>query len=271
MTGYCYHQFTEAEAITLPAGSIAANRAYGAFDFFGVRHRQAFYLHRHLERFFTTMSLMRLKIKYSPEQLQALVHEIIQRCQEDDFYIKLFAYPIDTFSGSEIPAELFIIPLVLPIDTRFNYNTGIMLISKEYQRFLPEAKSTNYLPLVYWQHEIDLAGAADVLYYNAGIVSETSRGNVFLVKNGKVFTPARNMLKGITRSIILDLLQEKGEPCIERDIAFDELFTADEVFLSGTTKKVLPVTCIDHRIIHKGQIGPTSQWLMSEFESLLGS
>ncbi len=269
MTGYCYHQFTETESITLPAGSIAANRGYGAFDFFGVKQGKAFYLDRHLQRFFNTMRLMRLKIEYSPGQIQALVQEIIHLNGKGDFFVKLFAYPMENISGSEIPAEFFIIPLVLPVDMRFNYRAGISLISKEYQRFLPEAKSTNYLPLIYWQHEIDLAGAADVLYHADGTIRESSRGNVFVVKNGQVFTPARNMLKGITRSIILDLLHKKGDACIEREITLEELFAADEVFLSGTTKKVLPVTCIDNRTINNGLVGPVSTSLMHEFEKLL--
>jgi branched-chain amino acid aminotransferase len=268
MIGFKRSKYCPVDEICIPGDCIGANRGYGAFDFFGVINKKPFYLDRHLDRFFNTMSLMRLKIPYSRDQLQSIIEKVVIQSELNNFYIKLFAYPMDNFLGIEIQAELFVIPVIVHIESTYNYQNGEKIITKEYQRFLPEAKSTNYLPLVYWQNEIEVAGAIDVLYHSEACVRETSRGNVFVVKAGKVFTPHEKILKGISRSVIIDILRSDNIPFAEQAISLEDLYSADEVFLSSTNKKVLPISQIDNISIGRNNIEPISIFLLKAFEKL---
>lgn len=268
MIGYSKGKYITTSNITIAADSIAANRGYGAFDFLCVINGKPFYLDRHIDRFFNTMDLMRLSIEQSPEQLYQIIYKLIEQTNLDNFFIKLFAYPVEGFLGDQIKCELHAIPVVIPSDASYDYENGIKLITKEYQRFLPEAKSTNYLPLVYWQNEISAANAVDVLYYSNGSVRETSRGNVFVVKGGQVITPNEKILKGISRSVVIDILKEKRIPFIEQTISIKDLYSADEVFLSSTTKKILPVVQLEEKKIGDGTVGLLSKRLMFLFEEI---
>jgi branched-subunit amino acid aminotransferase/4-amino-4-deoxychorismate lyase len=265
MIGYSIDKFVDVNLIHIAADSVAVNRGYGAFDFFGIINGKPFFLDRHLDRFFNTMKLLRLRIPHSKQEMEQLILSLVKKNGLDEFHMKLFAYPKADYSGEFINCELYIIPVIIPDNTAYDYVNGVTLITKEYQRFLPEAKSTNYLPLVYLQHEISQAGAVDVLYYSDNYIRETARGNVFMVKSGKIFTPGEKMLKGITRSVVIDILQEHKIPFAETNIRLHELLEADEVFLASTTKKILPVNQINEKRISDRKVGPVSDFLIQHF------
>lgn len=267
MIGFAHNKYTNNKDIKLAADSIAVNRGYGAFDFFGVVNGKPFYFDRHIKRFFNTMQLMRLDIGFTENEVEQIIHKIIEKNHETNFYIKLFAYPLELISKSEVRTEFFAIPYNQHI-LKYNNEDGVKLISREYQRFLPEAKSTNYLSSLYWQKDIIEAGAVDVLYHSDKLVRETSRGNVFMVKNNEVYTPSEKILKGITRSIAVDILKEQEFNIREEHITMDELYNADEVFLTSSLKLILPVISIDGHKISKGKPGPVSKMIFNKFIQL---
>jgi branched-subunit amino acid aminotransferase/4-amino-4-deoxychorismate lyase len=86
------------------------------------------------------------------------------------------------------------------------YRTGAKLTTRLFQRFLPEAKSTNYLAGQYWNDRQTDPAMADVLFHDGTAIRETSRGNVFMVKTGRVITPGQEVLFGVSRSIVLDIM-----------------------------------------------------------------
>jgi branched-chain amino acid aminotransferase len=103
-----------------------------------------------------------------------------------------------------------------------------------------------------------------VIYHHNGFISESSRSNIFVIKNGKIATPDQNILHGITRKRVLEL-----DPTIEiRPISFEELLDADELFMTATTKKILPVTMIDDKKIGLGIPGSRTIQLMSAFAAM---
>lgn len=99
--------------------------------------------------------------------------------------------------------------------------------------------------------EANLAGADDALMLDLqGFIAETNATNVFMVKNGKLFTPsADSCVQGITRSFVIMLARNLGIECIEKNISLTEIYNADEVFVSGTMGELTPVSAIDGRII----------------------
>jgi branched-chain amino acid aminotransferase len=266
--GFKNGEFTSISSITIPVNTIGVNRGYGVFDFFGVINHKPFYLERHLDRFFNSINTLRLTIEFSRDEVERIIKTVIQKNDAADFYIKLFALPLKSEGSLSLESGLYIIPVNADPINNDVYTTGGSIVTKEYQRFLPEVKTTNYLPVVYWYSEIASKNALDVLYYNQDVVRETSRGNVFMVKDEIFYTPATDILKGITRSVLIDLLNEQGMPVQEIDFTLDELKQADEIFLTSTTKKILPIVRIDDALIADGRVGKQTTELMQKFKYL---
>ncbi len=259
--------FEHISKIRVPVDSLIANRAYGAYEFLRINHSIPFYLDRHLERFFKTLDILRLSVQFQRVEIEQIIHGIIQKNGISDFYIKLFAVP-ESSNKAVNPSELFIIPCQFPDYPGEMYQNGANLILKEYSRFLPEAKTTNYVASVYWQHEMDEKQAIDVLYFAGDEVFETSRGNLFLVKGNEIYTPDKNILKGITRSIVMDLASEEN-PVKELAISVRNLFWADEIFITSTTKKIMPIVKIKNATIGDSLVGPVSKKILSLYNNKL--
>ncbi len=99
-----------------------------------------------------------------------------------------------------------------------------------------------------------------------GLVSEASGENIFLVKDGELHTPPLpTVLAGITRASLIEVARDKGITVHERSIARDELYLADELFLTGTAAEVTPIREVDHRQIGAGTRGPVAEALQSAF------
>jgi branched-chain amino acid aminotransferase len=267
MTGFQNGTFRELSEITVPITSISINRGYGAFEFFEVINHKPFYGARHFARFRHSMHCLKLKTSFD-DQLSQIVGELIDRTPFPDFCIKMFALPHDSFHDGCYDASLYIFPVFMPDYDQSLYENGAHLLLKNYLRFMPEAKSTNYLAGQFWSDEITDRQIVDVLFQSEGIVSETSRGNIFSVRNGTVTTPGQHILKGITRSIVIEILASLGIPFEETTIRTDELLSADELFLSSTTKLILPVTQIDNTPIGNGKPGEITQKIMAEFQKI---
>lgn len=264
MIGFDNGNYVPISQITIPADSLSVNRGYGAYEFLGVHNGIPFYLDRHLQRFANSLKILRLYSNYS-ESLKEIVAELIRLNINPDFYLKFFVLPLNSNNPERMEGGMYIFPAVFPSFNALEFETGMALISREYQRFLPEAKSTAYLAGQYWQHEINQAKALDVLFHSHSLITETSRGNVFMVKNGRIITPKNDILKGITRSVVIDLMQQKGLDFVEQDISFTELLEADEVFVTSTTKEVMPIIRIDNKQIGDGKPASTTKWVMQEF------
>jgi len=265
--GFNNGSYQPVSKIGIPVTSISVNRGYGAFEFFEILRGKAFYGDRHLARFRHTMEVLRLQTDFD-EQLATIVQEVIDRNSLQNAYMKLFAFPHETDFEGVRKASLYVFPTQMPQFDPKLYEEGARLVTKEFQRFLPEAKSTDYLAGQYWLDEQTDPRVVDVLFHNGRTVQETSRGNVFVVKDGAAITPGVNVLKGVTRSLTLELLAKNGILHTEAPVSLDLLYGADEVFLSSTTKLILPVTQIDDRTIGSGKPGSVTRTLMAAFEQL---
>ena len=267
--GFSKGNYCDASQITVLADSIGLNRGYAAFDFMKVMNRKPFYTERHLDRFFRTMSILRIEIPYSRSELHAIIETIAEKNTASGYGLKFFAVPPEMGDTDIFPSDLYIVPVDLPVYPSEMFEKGSALISKEYARFLPEAKSTNYLPTIFWENELKKYGALEILYCFNKQVLETSKSNIFIVRNNHVFTSAGNVLKGVTRSIVIDILREKQISFTEKEISTEELFSADEVFLTSTTKGVAPIVKIDGQQIGDGNVGPVSKVLIEAYQALI--
>jgi branched-chain amino acid aminotransferase len=125
------------------------------------------------------------------------------------------------------------------------YENGVKLIKVEHVRDLPEIKSLNYIvpitTLPRWKAE----NAYDVLYHKNGEISESSRSNFFIVKGENIFTPNKDILRGITRNKVIECAKSLGFQVEESVVNLAMLESADEAFITSSTKGLLAVTQVD--------------------------
>jgi branched-chain amino acid aminotransferase group I len=154
-------------------------------------------------------------------------------------------------------------------------DAGLRLVSSAIRRNSPatldsKIHHTNLLNNILAKIEADLAGVDDAVMLDlSGFVAETNATNLFAVRRGGLFTPTPDAcLPGITRGIVLRLAREAGYDVGERNVSLTELYTADEVFTSGTMGELAPVLEIDGRTIGEGGAGPVTRDLQARFAAL---
>nr|WP_294902889.1 aminotransferase class IV [uncultured Lacibacter sp.] len=261
--------WVEAEKASLHVSDLSVQRGYAVFDFFRTVNGQPLFLDDHLARLQHSSSTLRLAIPYSTEQLKNIVAELLQRNQLQTSGIRITVtggYAADTYSIST--PNVIITQSALTMDESLDENKGIHLITEEYVRELPTVKSINYLMGVYLQQKVKDAGAGDVLYVKDGFISELPRSNVFIVsQNNKLLTPDHNVLFGITRKHILELAKT-FLTVNEQPVSLQDVLLAKEVFVSSTTKRLLPVFSVDGKTIGNGKPGTVTKQLSGLFLSL---
>jgi branched-chain amino acid aminotransferase len=155
------------------------------------------------------------------------------------------------------------------------YEVGLTAVSVAVRRNSPDAlppnvKSLNYLNNIMAKIEANIKGGNEAIILDSqGRISEGSGDNIFVIKDRKIYTPYTiNNLKGITREAVMELARVRGHEVLERDLGLFDLYTGDEIFVTGTAAEVAPVTKIDGRIIGDGKPGPITRDLMAAFKEL---
>ncbi len=142
------------------------------------------------------------------------------------------------------------------------------MIPYAYVRDLPEIKVTNYLHMILMAGALREAGAQDLLYHDhSGQVSELTRSNLFLFKKDTLITPARNILHGITRKVVMELAAPYF-PVEVREVTLNEVQEADEVFTTGSNKRVTQIRHLGDREIGTG-FYPHSDFIRERFDDYI--
>jgi D-alanine transaminase/branched-chain amino acid aminotransferase len=250
LTCYCNGKFGPLETTGLPVSDLIIQRGYGIFDFLRVDGQRPLFLEDHLDRFYNSAKIMLLVIKETKEEVVAIVHQLIQKNQLDYSGIRLIISGGDSEDGYKInQPRLIILQQPLPVPPRIFPLQGIKLVTHGFQRQLATVKTTDYLMAIYLQPWMKAQGGDDILYFSDDLVRECPRSNFFMVKNGVLVTPVNNMLLGITRKNIISLAADKNFKIEQRDITVAELNTAEEAFISSSTKRVTPVKQIDNYVL----------------------
>jgi D-alanine transaminase/branched-chain amino acid aminotransferase len=126
-------------------------------------------------------------------------------------------------------------------------------------------KHTNYKNAIRLNEQKLKQKAHEILYCSNGKVLETTRNNFFMFQGNTLITPKENVLFGITRRVVIDLAKREF-PIEERDVCLSEIVQANEAFLTGTNKKILPVVRIDEQAIGNGKPGRNTRLLMQAFD-----
>lgn len=245
---------------------LALLRGYGVFDFFRVVEGEPLFVADYLRRFANSARLLGLELPVSLADLEGQVRRVIEANALENAGMHLLltgGYSSDGLTPG-LPNLVVQPRAVKPLAPEV-FTEGAALIAHAYARDLPEAKTIHYVTAIRLLPEQRAAGAVDVLYHQGGLVSETARSNVFIVENGRLRTPGRGVLPGVTRKQVLELAQDLCE-VREDDVALAELLEADEVFITSSLKGVMPVVRLGGDAVGGGRPGPITRALMVAFE-----
>ncbi|WP_194776520.1 aminotransferase class IV [Pararhodonellum marinum] len=267
MKPYCFSidSIIPSSSASIHPLDIGLIRGYAIFDFFRSVNFQPLFLDDYLDRFIRSAEKTRLPLKYSREKLKDIILVLIQKNQLEFGGIRMVlsgGISMDYFSPSTGNLYIFCEELNMPVAKK--YELGVKLRSLEYLRPIADVKTTNYTLAVMASADWKSEEIEDVMYHHEGVISECSRSNLFMVKNGVISTPKKNILYGITRKYVIEL----AEGVEERDIALKEIMEADEVFLTSSTKRILPIKQIDDQLIGMGNPGPVTRQMMVRLKEL---
>lgn len=256
---------------------------YGDGIFEGIRiyNGNIFKCKEHLDRLYDSAHSIQLQIPLFREEMLEVMAETIRRNDMRSGYIRLVVSRGPGNLGLDPlrcpKASVIIIVEKLAIYAEEAYRTGLKTISVSQRRNIPDAlnpkiKSLNYLNNILVKIQSNYADAGEAIMLNAqGYVTEGSADNIFIVKNGTVFTPPCYLgaLEGITRNAIIDICREVGYPLKEQPFTLHDVYVADEVFFTGTAAEVIAVNEVDGRMIGTGAAGLITLRLLDEFRKIV--
>lgn len=240
----------------LHVSDLAIHRGFGVFDFFKIENDTPYFLDDYMDRFYNSAETLRLTVPFQRQELKEVMYELIRQNRIPLSGMKLILTGGYSPDGYQPSTPNFIITqhqLALPPLSLLD--TGVKIITHEYVREIPSAKTINYTMGISLIEQINASNAYDVLYVKDGVVSEFPRSNFFIVdENDTIATPERNVLKGVTRKNILNIASRyyKVE---ERDISLQEVFRAKEAFITSTTKRLIPIIDVNGNRIGRGVPG----------------
>jgi branched-chain amino acid aminotransferase len=249
----------------------------GVFEGIRVYGGKIFEIDAHLKRLWESAKVIRLEIPMTYDEMKDALYQTIQANHLEDGYIR----QIVTRGVGDLGLNPFlckrstviIIAGKIQLYKEELYEKGLKVVSVSTMRnhpltVPPQVKSLNYLNNILAKIEAIDAGAGEaIMYNNEGYVAEASGDNVFVVKNGTIYTPPTQAgsLDGITRQVVMKLAQKENIPVIEKNLTRFDLYVADEMFLTGTAAEVIGVVDIDGRVIGDGLPGAITKQLRKKF------
>mgnify|MGYP001417912691 CR=1 FL=1 len=264
---YVDGKFLPADEAVIPVTDLSVLRGFGVFDFLRTYGGKPFHLEDHVKRLERSADLLGIPLPTPCKAVEDLVLETLKRNNYEESNIRIVltgGISADGFTPDGKPRLLIMVTPLTKMPESW-YEKGVKIVTIPYSRFMPGAKSINYVHAIYAMRNARKDGAMEALYVTSdGYATECTTSNIFACMNGKLVTPGNTILPGITRQVVLNMEELSGEIEI-RDIKLDTLLDADEVFITSSNKEVVPVVDIDGRIIGKGQPGGETRRAMKLF------
>jgi branched-chain amino acid aminotransferase len=253
-------------------------RAYRTYD----GRTAIFRLREHVRRFFDSAKIYKLEIPFSEDEIVEAIRELVRRSGFDECYIRPIAFINTRKLGVKPPSRRASVAIGLIRWGKYlgkAYYEGARVTVSPWRRIPPNSLPLNakamgqYLNSYLASLDAEIKGFDEALLLDTrGFVSEGPGENIFMVKNGSVYTPPlyASVLPGVTRETVSRVLKEELEIEIqERDIALGELLTADEAFFTGTAAEITPIVEIDGVKIGSGKPGPITRKLQTLYDDIV--
>jgi len=255
---------------------------YGDGVFEGIRSYNClvFKLREHIDRLYASAQGISLKIPMEKSQMEKAIIGTLKANKLKDAYIRAVVTRGEGDLGLD-PRNcrrptVFIITDRIALYPAELYHKGLKIVTVPTRRNIPEAlnpqiKSLNYLNNILGKIEAINAGVQEaVMLDQSGFVTECTGDNIFMIKDKVLVTPpvSVGVLNGITRGAVLQLAAKAGLKACERMVTRFELYTSDEVFLTGTAAELIPVVMMDGRQIGTGAVGKRTSVLINEFRKV---
>ncbi|MBI3631109.1 MAG: aminotransferase class IV [Candidatus Sungbacteria bacterium] len=261
-------RFVKEDGLTVSVRDIGFSRGYAVFDFLiSYPYHRPFMLSRHIDRLFASADLVGLALPWSKAKIAEWVMRTMDANKDPgEKAIKIIVSGGTSHSmlpSLDGPTIAIIIDPHRPFPREY-YEKGAGVITVRHTRHIPRAKTNNYIEGVRQTQAAAKIGAIEPLYYDDSQILEGSNSNIFALIGGKLLTPKSNILLGITRSVLLDILS-LPVPIEVADFSRDQLSEAKEVFFTGSNKEVMPITKIDGEAVGGGRVGNITKEVMRQF------
>jgi branched-chain amino acid aminotransferase len=259
---------------------------YGSSVFEGIRSYDTpkgpaiFRLAAHTKRFFNSASMYDLEIGFTPDQINTACKEVLRVNELKGAYLRPIAYRgAGGFGlGADNPTEVSIAAWVWgPYLGADAVTSGIDACISSWTRIAPNTLPTiakaggNYLSSILISREAKRNGYQEGIGLSVdGFVSEGAGENIFLITDGKIFTPpiSGSILNGITRDSAIKIARSEGIEVIEQNIPRELMYFADELFMTGTAAEITPIKSVDRKVIGTGKPGPITRLIQDRFFGL---
>jgi len=257
---------------------------YGCGAFEGVRAYDTvagtaiFRLQEHTERLYNSAKILRMRIPYSPEQINEAQKEVVRANALQSCYIRPLVWIGDKKLGVSPKGNTIHVMIAAWAWGAYlgeeGMKRGIRVKTSSYTRHhvnitMTQAKAvSNYTNSILANMEATDEGYDEALLLDsAGFVSEGAGENIFIVKNGVIYTPdlSAGALNGITRNTVFHIAKDLGLDIVQKRITRDEVYIADEAFFTGTAAEVTPIRELDRIEIGAGSRGPITEKIQSAF------
>jgi len=249
----------------------------GVFEGIRIYSGKIFELEAHIARLYESAKVLRLDIPLSKKELVKAIEETVTANGVIDGYIRLvITRGVGDLGLNPLVCEnstVFIIADSIQLYPEELYEKGMKVISATTVRshplsVPPQVKSLNYLNNILAKIEAMDSNVPEAIMYNhEGYVAEATGDNVFIVRDGVIYTPPpeAGLLEGITRKVVIRLAKEEDLEVVEKNLTRFDLYICDEFFLTGTAAEVIGVVEIDGRVIGDGKPGPITRLLRKKF------
>jgi D-alanine transaminase len=265
MTVYLNGQFMPIEEARIPVLDRGFIFGDGVYEVIPVYSRRAFRLAEHLQRLQHSLGGIRLQNPHSDAEWMKLINELIARNADDDQYLYLhitrgIARRDHAFPNPPVTPTVFMMSNPLTTPPAALLQSGVGAVTAQDNRWLRcDIKAIALLPNVLLrQIAVDAGCAETILIRDDVFMTEGAASNIFVVKNDTLLAPPKDnlMLPGITYDVVLEIAAANTIPHQVRKVAKDEVFNADELLLTSSTKEVLAITRLDGKPVGDGKPGP---------------
>ncbi len=264
-TYYVDGEFVAAAEAVIPVDDLAIMRGFGVFDLLRTLDGKPLFLKEHIQRLEESAHRIGIDLPWSHPELISIVLETLHRnsFEESNIRIVVTGGSSPDFMTPQGKPRLLVLVTQAPHLPEAWYTDGVKIITFFSERSIPGAKSIDYVAATIALKKARDKGAIEAVYVDhKGDVLEGTTSNIFALVNGTLVTPGTGILSGVTRKAVLDLAATKIASVDIRNLKLDELRSADEVFITGTNKMIVPVVQVDDGAIGKGRPGQTTRALM---------